>query len=406
MLTGLLFWLSVAFIFYVYLGYPLLVAAGVKVLGRREFNSDAADGPGVTLLICAYNEQDSIGAKLENSLALDYPADRLQILVITDGSDDGTPGLVAQYAHRGVELLHKPQREGKMAAIDRAMASVRGEIVVFSDANNLYDPDALRELVRPFVDASVGAATGAKHIMKGDGVLGDSEGLYWRYESFIKRMETRLGSCVSVAGEILALRRALYRRPPTGIINDDFYLAMQVLGQGRRLLYVPRAVSRERVSPTQADEVRRRARIVAGRWQALLLAPAFLTWRRPLLAWQFVSHKFFRPLVPLAMAMAFLANLLALAMPGDTQQGSPVWLSGHWASAAMLAQACFYLLAAAGVLLPSRGKLGKLFYLPRFLVVSNWAAVVGLVRFLWGGQGHLWTRVPRREGLVRGSRGG
>lgn len=406
MFTGPIFWLSVAFVLYVYIGYPALVAMGAKLLGRREPGLDAADSPAVTLLVCAYNEQEVIEAKLENSLALDYPADRLQILVVTDGSDDATPDLAARYARRGVELLHKPQREGKMAAIDRAMASARGEIVVFSDANNLYDQDALRELVKPFADPGVGAATGAKRILKGDGALGESEGLYWRYESFIKRMETRLGSCVSVAGEILALRRALYRRPPAGIINDDFYLAMQVLGQGFRLVYVPEAVSRERVSPTQADEVRRRARIVTGRWQALFLAPKLLSRKRPLLAWQFVSHKFFRPLVPLAMAVALLANLLALAVPDAAQPGSPLRLSGHWAWSAMLAQACFYLSAAAGTLLPSGGRLGKLFYLPRFLVASNWAAVVGLASFIRGGRGHLWTKVPRRESLVRGSRGG
>lgn len=406
MITGLLFWLSVAFIFYVYLGYPVLVAAGAMALGRRESSFGAAGCPSVTLLICAYNEREVIRTKLENSLALDYPAGRLQILVVTDGSNDGTPDLVTQYVHRGVELLHKPQREGKMAAIDRAMALARGEIVVFSDANNLYDPGTLRELVKPFADATVGAATGAKRIMKGDGALGDSEGLYWRYESFIKRMESRLGSCVSVAGEILALRRELFRRPSTGIINDDFYLAMHVLGQGHRLVYVPQAISRERVSPTQADEVHRRARIVAGRWQSMLLAPAILTWKRPLLVWQLVSHKFFRPLIPLAMIMAFITNLLALALPGEVQAGSLLRLSGYWAFGAMLAQAGFYLLAAAGTLLPSRGMLGKLLYIPRFLVASNWAAVLGLLGFVGGGQGHLWIRAPRREGLARHSREG
>jgi len=413
MLTGLLFWLSVAFILYVYLGYPALVTAGAMLSRRPELRADAEYCPSLTLLICAYNEQEVIRAKLENSLALDYPAHDLQILVVADGSDDATPDLVAEYAHRGVELLHQPQRKGKMAAIDRAMASARGEIVVFSDANNFYDSDALRELVRPFAHADVGAATGAKRIMRGDGALGDSEGLYWRYESFIKRMETRLGSCVSVAGEILALRRELYRRPPDGIINDDFHLAMQVLGQGRRLVYVPQAISRERVSPTQADEVRRRARIVAGRWQAMALAPAVLSWKRPLLAWQLVSHKFFRPLVPLAMAMALAANLLALvlllamsdqAIPDQAQVESLWRLSGHWAWWAMAAQAVFYLLAAVGALMPSRGVLGKLdklLYLPRFLVASNWAAMVGLFHFLGGRQGHLWARASRREGLAR-----
>ena len=197
---------------------------------------------------------------MENSLALDYPRDLLQILIAADGSDDGTDSVVREFAQRGVELSFDPQRNGKMAAINRAMKTVRGEIVVMSDANNLYSSGTLRALVAPFQDASVGASGGAKKILQGDGALGSSEGLYWKYESWIKKQETRLGCTTGAAGEAFAIRHSLFVPPPSGIINDDFYMMMTVIKRGYRMIYVPEAESYERVSLTSADEVERRTR--------------------------------------------------------------------------------------------------------------------------------------------------
>ncbi|MBA3533968.1 MAG: glycosyltransferase family 2 protein, partial [Ardenticatenales bacterium] len=312
-MSSKLFWASVGSIVYTYVGYPLLLTLLART--RPQPRPYAPIRPTVTLLITAYNEEAVIAEKLENSLALDYPRERLQILVAADGSDDQTPEIVRGYAARGVELSFSPPRRGKMAAINRAMPLARGEIVVFSDANNLYDPTTLQALVKPFFDPEIGATSGAKVILRGDGALGESEGLYWKYESFVKKQETRLDSCAGVAGEIFALRRRLFESPPEAIINDDFYMAMRLIGRGYRVVYVPEARSAERVSLSAEDERARRARIIAGRYQAIALAPSYLPLQRPLVVWQIVSHKFLRPLVPFAMLGALVANSQALLWP-------------------------------------------------------------------------------------------
>lgn len=378
-----IFILSVGLVFYAYLGYPALLALLARWWQRPVVTADHT--PSVTLLIAAYNEESSIAQKLENSLALDYPTECLQIVVAADGSQDDTAALVAAYQAQGVVLSYEPARRGKMAAINRAMPRATGEIVVFSDANNIYDRETLRALVRPFADERVGATTGAKVIASGDGLLGESEGLYWRYESFIKKKETTLDSCVGAAGEVLAIRRHLFEPPPDEIINDDFYLALRLLQRGYRVVYVPQARSVERVSPSAQDEVARRTRIVAGRYQALLHGPALLPWKRPLLVWAIISHKFLRPLVPLAMIAALAANLVMAFQDVPFARGL------------LLLQVAFYGTAVVGATFQFPGKLGKLFYLPVFLVNSNLAALWGLYRFLRGKQTTRWQRAPRRQ---------
>lgn len=387
----IIFWLSVGMIFYTYIGYPALLAVMARLWPRPV--QTAVHTPTVTLLIAAYNEEETIAQKIENSLALDYPPERLQILVAADGSADCTAQIVATYADRGVGrssvgLSYEAARRGKMAAINRAMPRATGEIVLFSDANNFYQANALRELVKPFADASVGAASGAKVIAKGDGVLGESEGLYWRYESFIKEKETAVHSSVGVAGEMLAIRRCLFEPPPDDVINDDFYMAARLLHRGYRVVYVPAARSIERISPTAQDEVARRARIVAGRYQAIWRSRETVPWKRPLLAWQIVSHKFLRPLVPLAMITAWGANLL-LAF-----RARPL------ARLLLLLQIGFYGTAVLGSYFHPGGKLGKILYLPTYLVHSNLAALLGLGRFLVGKQTTRWQRVPRRQPTI------
>jgi cellulose synthase/poly-beta-1,6-N-acetylglucosamine synthase-like glycosyltransferase len=400
---GIGFWLCVALVAYTYAGYPLAVAVLARCCRRESARASATDRtPSVTLLISACDEQAVIAGRLDNALALDYPRDRLQILVAADGSHDRTADIVRSYAGRGVELSHQSQRQGKMAAINRAMTQARGDIVVFSDANNRYDPATLRELVGPFAEAAVGATSGAKSILTGDGVLGDAEGLYWKYESFIKRQEARLGCCTSVAGEVLAIRRELFEAAPPNIINDDFYLAMRIVRRGYRIAYAPRARSWERISPTAQDEVMRRARIVAGRYQAMMLAARWLPLRRPLVVWQIVSHKFLRPLVVLAMAGAWVTNLVAVIAPVEVAP-SAGWFAAlvqlrwpmNWIMLSL--QALFYAAAAAGALIGRDHVMGKLLYVPTFLVHSNFAALLGLWRALAGRQTAIWQRLPRRD---------
>jgi biofilm PGA synthesis N-glycosyltransferase PgaC len=394
---GVLFWLFVIGIFYTYAGYPLILAVLARLRPKPE--SYPQSFPSVTLLIAAYNEQAVIQEKIENSLSLNYPREQLQILIAADGSTDNTPDIVRSFSQQGVELSYSPERRGKMAAINRAMPLARGEVVVFSDANNLYAPNALSELVKPFADPTVGASSGAKVIIRSDETLGESEGIYWKYESFIKKQETRLGCCTGVAGEILALRRDLFIPPPDSIINDDFYMAMQVIRQGYRVVYVPTAISNEPPSLSAQDEITRRSRIIAGRYQAIARALEWLPWRRPLVIWQIVSHKFLRPMVPLAMAGALVANILAVVFPVQASHlwGKLIFLTPPAGWITLGLQAAFYALAWIGRFI-SRGTIaGKLLYLPTFLVNSNLAAVIGLYRYLTGRQSAVWQRVRRRE---------
>ena len=208
----LVFWLSLLGILYTYIGYPLLIA----LLARWRPNPirRAAITPSVTMLVAAYNEQDSIASKIENTLALDYSADCLDLLVVTDGSTDGTNAIVASYAGRGVRLLYEPKRGGKVGALLRGFSHARGEIVVFSDANSYFQRDTLRKLVRSFADPAVAGASGVKRMFReGESAAGQGEGLYWRYESYLKACDSAVSSVMGVPGEIWAVRREAYIPP-------------------------------------------------------------------------------------------------------------------------------------------------------------------------------------------------
>ena len=393
----LLFWFCAGLILYIYIGYPLLVAALAQL--RRKPVFSASVFPSVTLLIAAYNEEEVIAQKLENSLALNYPPDKLQVIVAADGSDDDTPKIVEDFAAQGIELSYHPERRGKMAAINRAMDKAQGEIIVFSDANNLYTANTLRALAAPFSKQEVGGVVGAKKIISGDSSVGESEGLYWRYEAFLKEQETRLGCCTATAGEIFAMRRVLFEKPPEEIINDDFYLMAKIIRQGFNVIYTPEAHSYERVSLSADEEVKRRARIVAGRYQAMRLAHKLLPWKRPLVAWQLISHKFLRPLVPLAMIGSLIAALVAVFFP--PRQGIPFFtLRPPYGMVMLAGQSLFYLVAWLGSFLYTSHPAGKLLYIPKFLVDSNSAALIGLYRFLFGKQTTLWERAIRRKELA------
>ncbi|MEM7116462.1 MAG: glycosyltransferase family 2 protein [Chloroflexota bacterium] len=389
-----IFWVFITLIIYTYAGYPLLVAFFARTQPKPRFKT--ADLPKITLLISAYNEEEVIAKKIENSLSLDYPRDKFQLLITADGSDDRTVAIVQSYADQGVELTYDPPRRGKMAAINRAIPLTTGDIIVFSDANNAYSSNALRELAAPFTDPTVAAVSGYKSIVSGDSSLGESEGLYWKYESFIKEQEARLGCCTGVCGEMLAIRRDLYEPPPDKIINDDFYMAMRLIKRGYRVAYAKDAKSSERISLSAKDEMARRARIVSGRYQAMSIAHTLLPWNKPVLVWQIVSHKFFRPLVPLAMIGALTTSLLGAWRPSWMPSRVLRNFKRPFAATLVLLQIIFYSLAWVGQNLRPRGILGMMLYLPTFMVNSNTAALVGLYRFLTGKQSTLWKRVARR----------
>jgi biofilm PGA synthesis N-glycosyltransferase PgaC len=393
LMLAILFWLSVFLIIYTYIGYPVLISLIAKLIPFQDRVSDISN-PSVTLLITAYNEEAVIEKKIENSLRLDYPRDRLQIIVAADGSSDRTPQIVSKFHDRGVELTHTSLRDGKLAAINRAIAQARGDIVVFSDANNMYDRDAVQKLTAPFSDHTVGATTGAKLIIQDGSELSGAEGIYWKYESWIKTNETILGTCTSSVGEILAIRRELYNPPPNHIINDDYYIVLDLIKRGFRVFYVPEARSFEYISATARDEMVRRTRMNTGKYQAIFMSYGLLPFNRPVLLWQIISHKYFRAFLPFGFIGALLTNIFLVLLQRDTST-SLLRMSAPYAWTFLSMQLFFYLLAALGNLVKFQGLLGKLVYLPTYLVNSNIAILRGFYGFISGKQTNIWERVRR-----------
>src|SRR5258706_5812175 len=265
------FWICIAAILYAYAGYPILIAVCRALFGRRKEPREIADAdlPCVSLLIVAHNEQAVIEARLRNALASDYPPDKLEIVVASDGSSDATLAIVQRYRHRGVQLLHDPQRRGKAATINAAIPQLAGDIVILSDANTEVDPTALHRLARWFADSAVGAVCG--RLLLSDPATGaNADGFYWRYETFLKRCEGRLGALLGANGAIYAIRRECFVPIPPGTIIDDFVIPLlSKLTNGGAIVYDTDVVAREETAPNVASEFRRRARIGAGGFQAI-----------------------------------------------------------------------------------------------------------------------------------------
>lgn len=388
----LLFWLAAAVCLYAYAGYGVVIALLAK-LRPAPVHSDDAYRPAVSLIICAYNEEAVIADKLENSLALNYPADRLEIIVVSDGSTDRTPQLVEQYAARAggrrIVALHQPERRGKPAAANRAATVATGDILVFSDANSMYNPDAIAKMVRHFADPAVGCVAGEKRIREVAGErVSHQAGLYWRYESFLKRMDSAVWSVVGAAGEIMAVRRAVFTPPEPDSFIEDFILSMRIAGQGYRVIYEPAAISLEEAPAADADEFERKARIAAGGFQSIVRLRGLLHPRHGMLAFQYLSHRVLRwAVVPFLLPL--LAGLNLLLLPSR-----PVFYG-----LILLGQALLYGAAALGMLLKDR-PLGRVKFIsvPTYLVVMNLAVLAGLYRYLGGKQPVTWKKVERSTG--------
>lgn len=371
------FWLLLALVVYVYAGYPLLLVL-VRQLGGSRPVKRAAQEPPVTLVISAFNEEDVIDGKLRNSLALDYPRDRLQVMVVSDSSDDRTDEIVASFAADGVEMLRMPERSGKTLGLNAALQCARGDIVIFSDANAMYAPDVVRNLVRNFADASVGAVVGESTYTDPEAESERSEGLYWRYETAIKRLESEIGSVVGGDGAIYAIRRVMYV-PMRADALSDFVNPLQIVRSGHRCVYEPEARSYERAAGDFDKEFRRKVRIVNRAWRALLGMRGLLNpVRYGFFAFQLVSHKLLRWLVPVFMAGLLILNALLL------DEGSIYRL-------AICFQTIFYLLAALGYAARRRRSMPALLSIPYYFCLVNLASALGIVDAFRGRTYTTWT---------------
>lgn len=336
-------------------------------------------------MIAAHNEAGVIGEKLAGCEQIDYPRDRLEIIVADDGSTDGTADLAA--AHAGVRVVRGAERRGKVAALNLGASVARGEIIVFTDANNTYVPGAIRAMVAPFADPGVGIVAGRKVIDDGTGrPLDRVESAYWRYEAAILRLESRVGSVTGVTGECIAVRRRLYHPIPIGIVNDDQYLASRTALEGWRVAYADEALSIERASATTAGEGTRRGRIVRGRMQALgRLLPGLLL-NRPAYAFQLISHKGLRLLLPWAVLLGVLADVVLVV----TTPSVPARLL-------LAAGGVFLAVGALGWWVERRPHEGRHWtYLPYYVVRVALSGIAGTMRAMATRTGAAtWTKVER-----------
>jgi len=370
-LLQVVFWLAVGVMVYTFLGYALLVGLLARAMERPV--QRAASTPPTTLIIPAYNEASVIARKMENSLGLDYPADLLEVVVITDGSDDGTVDVVSSYAERGVRLYHQPQRQGKAAAINRVVPLVSGEILVFSDANTMIEPGALRALVRSFADPAVGGVSGEKQVQ------GGGEGLYWRYESYLKRCDSALTSVMGAAGEFFAVRRELFWPTEEDSVIEDFVLSLRLVEAGWRVVYESEAVATEDASPSLAGDWRRRTRIAAGGFQAMVRLRSLLNPAHGLVAWQYCSHRVLRwAVTPFLLPVIYGLNLLLV--------GQPLYRF------LFLVQTAFYAAALLGYGLTRLGIRGGPLHSVFYFCFANAAALAGFWRYLAGTQPVTWAK--------------
>jgi len=397
--TEILFWILAGTVFYTYLGYGALVIllGRVKGLfsGGERVSRDSYEPP-ATLLVAAFNEETWLRNKIHNSLGLDYPEEKLKILVVTDGSDDGSGEIVGDFPR--VVHLHASERRGKTAALNRAMKLVDTEIVIFSDANAMLNREAVRELVRFFLDPAVGCVCGEKRVFsrEGDEAASAGEGTYWRFESRIKEGEAGLGSCVGAAGELFAIRTALFSEAPEDTLLDDFVISMGIALRGARIQYAPGAYAMETASAGIGEEFKRKTRIAAGNLQALLRMPGLLNpFRHGMLSFQYVSHKFLRSFIaPLCFAALIPVNILLLPEGGRAY----IYL--------FLMQGLFYLAAGAGYLLRNRPLPSRLFFVPFYVVLMNLSALAGFLRYAGGRQSVLWDKALRKESSPEGGGAG
>jgi cellulose synthase/poly-beta-1,6-N-acetylglucosamine synthase-like glycosyltransferase len=387
----LIFWLCLTATVYTYFLYPLLLMTLSRLTRRRRhrrqtiISAPASFGdelllPSVVMVISAYNEEDVLPAKLANCRAIDYPADKIHFLIGSDGSDDGTAKILRRISDDCFTTLHSRIRWGKVRMLNRLMEMpLKSDVVVFSDANTMYQPDAIRHLVRHFHDPKVGCVIGKLELTasSGDSDACQPEGLYWRYENRIKRLENVFGAVPSINGGIFAIRRHLFEALPGQTITEDQVLGMKIMVRGYLCRFAEEACARETVSDW-AGELRRRIRISAGNFQSLFLVPQILHPRLGRVCFAFVSHKLLRWLVPFFLAGMLIANILLVGQPfyGST----------------LLLQSLFYLSGLIGATLGKLGSLPKILAVPRYFIAMNAAILLGLARFLTRRQPTTWAK--------------
>lgn len=376
------FWTSLCLTFYVYFGYPAILALWARCCSRPVRHG--SELPDITLLVCAYNEDEVIEEKIRNSLALDYPAEKLHIAIASDGSTDNTNKIVQPFVGKRLTLFAYSERTGKIGAILQTVPQLTSDILVFSDANTIYAPDALRKLVRNFADPSVGGVSANVVIENEETNFGESESAYYRYERWLQRKESEIGSIIGADGGMYAIRRELFMPPAPNIILDDFVISMNVALQGKRLIYDGEAKGYEKSTISHAKEFLRKSRVVAGAVQALKQAEGIPRPSQKGLFFSFLSHKMLRWLVPGLLLALFYANIF-IVLHG----GSLIY------QLCLALQVSFYFLAVTGLLIGGESKY-PFIGIPFYFCLVNGAALYGLYKGFLNKQPVTWKKFSRK----------
>ncbi len=397
------FWFSVGFVFYAYFGYPAVLIIAGKIKKNKRTTDAGGFNPSVCLFISAFNEEKVIRHKIENSINLDYPKERLTILVASDGSTDKTGGIAADYGDIGVELHISQARQGKSAVINDVMQHIDSDVVVFTDANSLFAKDALNEMVKHFADPKIGCVVGKlRYSDRHTSCVGKGEGIYWRYESKLSCLESELNSVLVANGSIFAIRRRLFSELYPEVAND-FQLPIEIGSQGYGVIYEPKAQAIERTTIFWQEEFQRKVRIVLrGITGFNMLANRFRGFR----LWQFCSHKLARWIIGPFLILAFISNGFICGK--------------SWFYALVFAlQGLFYIAAFNGWRLRKAKKPHRLYYIPFYFTMVNLAAMVGTIKFMLGARQTVWEKaesarfspvhsvnVARKGDAVRGAEEG
>ena len=388
----ILFWATLLIVFYTYIGYGILLYIIIRL--KRFFAGKPCEAvlpgdeelPTMTLMICAYNEEDVVKEKMENTLALDYPKDKLRIMWVTDGSNDHTNELLAAYP--GVDIVFSPERRGKTAALKHGLRELKTRYVAFTDANTMINAGALREIARLFSDPTVGCVSGEKRVAarKEGEMAAEGEGIYWRYESTLKRWDSELYSAMGAAGELYAIDPKLCREVPDEALLDDFMMSMYVVQAGKRIAYTAEAYAMEYGSANIYEESKRKRRIAAGGLQSIWWLRSMLNpFKQPLVTFQYVSHRVLRwSITPIAMVLLLLVNIALVAMG-----------AGTFYTVILILQVFFYLMALAGWFLNRYGYKNKLLYTAYYFVFMNFNVFRGMAYLRSHGKSGAWEKAKR-----------
>lgn len=389
-----LLWLSLGIIFYTFIGYGMLLYLLILIkrwiTGKQQVIRPQADTelPTISFIVAAYNEADILKDKILNTMSLDYPGHKLEFIFITDGSTDNSQEITRQFPQ--VKGMHRAERNGKLAAMERAIEQSNGEILVFSDANTFLNKAAIKEIAKHYADKRTGAVAGEKRVLTpGQADAAASESMYWKYESRLKKWDSELNSVVGAAGELFSVRKSIYRPVPKDTVLDDFMISLKIAEKGYKVIYEPAAYAAETSSENVKEEFKRKVRIAAGGIQSILRLPALLLpFGQPILWFQYISHRVLRwTITPFLLIILFLLNFQI------------VFYNDHanFYQGLLIMQSCFYFFALLGWYFEHKTIKIKLFFVPYYFCMMNYAVIAGVIRYFSGKQTVKWEKAKRRS---------